>query len=95
MTSYNLMWDNATNGTVWYNVIGYSPSSLALTTTLTNNIIGGLTYQFKVRARNVNGWGSFSSILSVKAAQIPGQMQAVTTSIDAPTGGVLVTWLQA
>ena len=74
VTSYTLKWDHATNGAIWYNVIGDSPSSLALTTTLTNNIAGGLTYQFKVRARNVNGWGSDSSVLSVKAAQIPGQM---------------------
>lgn len=90
--SYNLQWDEASNGVSWKNVIGFQPSSLALTTILTNGVSGGLTYKFRVRARNVHGWGAFSTETSIKAAQIPDQMSSVTTSIDVPTGGVLISW---
>jgi hypothetical protein len=92
INSYNLQWDQATNGANWTNVIGFSPSSLVLTATLTNGVTGGLTYKFRVRARNVHGWGAFSTVLSIKAAQIPDQMDTVSTSIDGPTGGVFIEW---
>lgn len=92
INSYNLQWDQATNGATWTNVIGFSPSSLVLTATLTNGVTGGLTFRFRVRARNVHGWGAFSSVLSIKAAQIPDQMDPVSTSIDGPTGGVSIEW---
>jgi len=68
IVSYNLQWDKATNGVSFDDVIGFSPSSLALTTVLTNGITGGYTYQFRVRAKNVHGWGPFSTVFSVKAA---------------------------
>lgn len=87
-----MQWDEASNGASWKNLIGFSPSSLALTTVLTNGVSGGLTYKFRVRARNVHGWGSFSTETSIKAAQIPNQMSTVLTSIDVPTGAVLITW---
>lgn len=32
ITSYNLQWDKGTNGATWYNIIGFSPASLQLTT---------------------------------------------------------------
>jgi hypothetical protein len=71
-------------------VIGFSPSSLLLTATLTNDVTGGSIYRFRVRARNVHGWGPFSTEKSIKAAQIPDQMATVSTSIDGPTGGVTI-----
>jgi len=92
ITSYNLQWDQATNGANWTNVIGFTPSSLVLTAKLTNGVTGGLTYGFRVRARNVHGWGAFSSVLYIKAAQIPDQMDTVSTSIDGLTGGVFIAW---
>jgi hypothetical protein len=93
VTSYNLQWDEASNGATWKNLLGFSPSSLVLTATLTNGVSGGLTYKFRVRAQNVNGWGAFSTETSIKAAQMPNQMDSVTTSIDVPTGGVLIAWI--
>ena len=44
VTSYNLQWDKATNGVDWFNLIGYSPSQLELSTTVTSDVIGGNTY---------------------------------------------------
>lgn len=42
----------------------------------------------------MHGWGPFSTTTSIKAAQIPAQMQTVTTSIDISTGGVIIQWQQ-
>jgi hypothetical protein len=93
ITSYNLVWDKATGGTTWYNVLGYEPASLSTSVTLSTDIIAGTTYQFKVRASNVHGWAtSFSTITSIKAAQKPSTPDTVTTVIDSTSGGVQITW---
>lgn len=90
--SYNLLWDAGTSGTTWTSVIGYSPVSTAVTTTISTGIVSGSSYQFKVRASNIFGWGSNSTITTIKAAKVPAQMTAPTTSIDSTTGGVKISW---
>lgn len=73
----------------WYDVIGFSPSSLDLKTVITSEVVGGQTYLLKVRARNVHGWATeFSPAVAIKAAQIPDQMQEVVTSFEVETGSV-------
>jgi len=69
--SYNLQWDNNTNGSNWYDLIGASPDSVALTYTKSTGISAGTTYKFKVRARNVHGWGVFSDAVSISATGVP------------------------
>jgi hypothetical protein len=44
--SYHLQYDNASNGATWYDVIGFNPTSLFLTTAQTADIEGGLTYNY-------------------------------------------------
>jgi hypothetical protein len=48
--SYHLQYDLASNGVTWYDVIGFNPTSLYLTTAQTAEIQGGLTYNYRVRA---------------------------------------------
>lgn len=91
ITSYHLQYDDGTSGVTWTDLVGLSPSSTATTYTLTG-ITAGTTYQFKVRASNIFGWGDYSSTHSILAAVAPSQMVAVTTSIDATTGGVMISW---
>jgi len=43
------------------------------------NIIPGLTYRFRVKARNVVGFSSLSSELAIIAAVVPGAPLTVTT----------------
>src|SRR5690242_3797157 len=74
ITSYNLQWDAGTSGTTWTDLIGNSPSSTALSYSVTTGITAGSSYQFKVRARNVFGWGSFSPVTTIKAAAKPSQV---------------------
>ena len=61
---------------------------------MTQNIVGGVTYNFRVRAQNIHGLGAFSTVFGIKAAQIPDVMQALTTVIDATSGGLLFSWVK-
>jgi len=66
------------------------PTSTLLSFTLTSDIYPGKTYGFKIRAANIHGWGTFGTVLNIKAAGIPSQMSAPVTSIDATTGHVRI-----
>ena len=52
--------------------------------TTTVSLIQGHLYSFKVQSRNSVGYGEFSSILTVLAAQLPNQPSSPATSIDGP-----------
>ena len=71
ITSYNLQWDSGTSGATWTDLIGNSVPSTATTFTV-SSVTAGQAYQFRVRAKNMWGWGDFSSITTVNAAGIPG-----------------------
>ena len=90
--TYNLQWDSGTSGFLWSDLSGISPLSTALTYTRTTGVSAGSIYNFKVRAKNIHGWGPFSPVGTIKAASSPAQMSAVTTSIDTSTGGVKISW---
>lgn len=92
ISSYNLQWDSGTSGSTWTDVVGISPAYTSTSIILSTGITAGTSYQFKVRAQNVLGWGGISPATTIKAATIPSQMVAVTTSIDSSTGGVKITW---
>jgi hypothetical protein len=65
--SYNLYWDNA-SGTTVYELVDSLVTSFTVT-----GLTGGLNYSFKVRARNVYGYGQqFSTELLVQASDLPG-----------------------
>lgn len=84
ITGYNLYWDNGT-GSSTISLI----ESLATSRTV-SGLNGGTTYKFKVRAKNINGYGSFSSELSVVASQSPGTMSAVVVTRE--TTNIKITW---
>jgi hypothetical protein len=71
ITSYNLQYDSGSAGYVWTNVLGIIPQFTGLTTVLSSNIVKGTTYQFRIRASNIHGWGPFSNVVSIKTATIP------------------------
>eukprot|EP00347_Sterkiella_histriomuscorum_P011727 403371340 len=95
ITSYNLQWDAGSNGLNWFSISGLSPANTALTYILTSSLTIGQSYQFKVRARNIHGWGIFSDIKTIQAASAPSQILSVSTQIDPATGGIKVSWLPA
>lgn len=63
--SYQVYWDNG-SGTLTLNIQD------ALQTTLSvDGLTGGTTYRFKVRARNIYGYGPWSTQLAVLASDLP------------------------
>jgi hypothetical protein len=90
--SYNLQWDQGTNGITWYNLVGSSTDSTATQYTATSSVVAGTYYRFRIRAKNKWGWGSFSSVTIVQASYIPDQVTSVSTSISSSTGDLVISW---
>jgi hypothetical protein len=55
-------------------------------------LTGGVTYLYKVRAKNLHGDGPYSSDLAALAAQVPDAPAAPTTTQIAT--GVQVSWTE-
>ena len=91
--SYNLQWDRGSEGKTWYNLLGYDTDLLVTSYETVNQLTKGKFYRFKVRSKNYFGWSAFSDILYVKTATWPEIGTAVSTTIDAATGGIIVNWL--
>ena len=86
MTSYNVYWDN-----------GGGTTSIALldslvTTLSVPGLTGGVTYRFKVRAKNRYGAGAFSTELAVLASDRPDAVAIPSVSIGAAATNVVITW---
>jgi len=59
---------------------------------LLSDVEPGTFYQFKVRAKNIHGWGEWSEFVSIRAADAPDKPPTVRTTIDEATGGIWITW---
>ena len=94
VTSYSMEWDVGSNGLTWVREIGYLSNSLLTSFTVTDNILIGHAYQFRLRAKNIWGWGAYSEVVIIKAARIPEQMTAPATSVDSETGDFVISWTQ-
>lgn len=79
---------------MWYDLIGVTPFTTNLDFTVTQFVVSGRLYRFRLRARNIYGWGAFSTYSEVKAATTPNTMIAPTTSIDSTSGNVIISWTQ-
>ena len=90
--SYEVQWDEGTNGVTLTSLAGLSSNFIGGEYQATASVVAGYTYQIKVRARNFWGWGEFSSIISIKASTVPNQVDMPTTSIEAATGGIMIKW---
>lgn len=58
---------------IWSDLRGGPSLSASLLTsyTSTTNVVGGQSYKFRVRAQNAQGYGAYSNIITIKAAQVP------------------------
>jgi hypothetical protein len=61
---------------------GESVDSLGLQYTLTSGVVAGESYSFRLRAKNVHGWGAYSMVESTVPMNTPAQMSAASTEID-------------
>ena len=80
--SYHLQWDSGSSGATFTDLVGYPSNSLVLTYLVSSGVSSGNTYQFRVRAKNLYGWGAYSTVLSLKASSVPDQPSAVSTAKD-------------
>lgn len=62
-------------------MVGEDTDYLLTTFTLTDNIVEGNDYNFKVRSKNIYGWGDYSSLTTIKASAVPAEPAILTTSI--------------
>ncbi len=69
------MWDNAL-GSVTIELLDELVTEKSLA-----GLDGGLFYQFKVRAKNIYGYGEYSDIQTIEASDVPDVMAILDTSI--------------
>lgn len=89
--SYNIQY-SAHNANSWTDLQGEDGSfDTSLTATFTvPGPQAGNEFDFQVRAHNVHGWGPFSSIFTIKAADKPEATTAPTTAVV--NQDVTITW---
>ena len=68
ITGYDLWRDDGNNGD-FFRI--YSVDNVLALQYLDFNVVRGRTYRYKYRARNVNGWGEFSSSSYLYASDVP------------------------
>ena len=90
--SYHLQYDNGTAATNWFDVVGLAPDSLATGILVSSHLESGTVYGFRVRARNIFGWGLPSLVTQIKAAREPGTPLAPVTTIDPIHGDLAIDW---
>jgi len=88
--SYGLQWDDGTGGVVWSDIDGYLVNKVATRFTV-SGVTPGQVYQFRLQAKNIYGWGSYSLNKQIAAAGIPEQMSIpITASLST---NILVSWI--
>ena len=89
--AYSLYWDEGDSAKTEADV---ELVDAAVTTfTVTEKVVGGKTYRFRVRARNIYGDGPFSTVTIVVPDDAPGKtdIPTVALSVAAPTE-VEISW---
>ena len=85
---YTIMWDQGT-GTYIQAAVGVTTTSYTKT-----GLTAGTTYNFKVKARNVIGFGSLTSAFTIVAAVVPDVPTTLTRdNINTTKTQVAFTWL--
>lgn len=90
--SYNIQWDLGYGTGVYENLVGYASDYSTTAYTVTSGVSAGIVFSFRVRAKNMWGWGDYSDVLVVTPSAAPDQMGAVVTGRSAATGAVLLVW---
>lgn len=89
ITSYHIEIDDG-NGGDFRELQGLTLDSLALTGMLDVNVLSGVYYRFKYRAKNEIGYGPFSDITYILTASIPEVPEIISTTIVGSE--VIISW---
>lgn len=71
VTSYSLEYDAGTNGQSFQALVGYLSDYLGQSYSVTEHITRGENFQFRLRAKNMWGWGVYSEVITILAARRP------------------------
>jgi hypothetical protein len=85
--SYQVYWDNGDDAAADLDIL--LEDDLVLSRTV-YNLQQGKDYRFKVRARNIYGYGDYSDVATIRASDVPDAMDIVNT-IQVGTE-ILVVW---
>lgn len=88
--SYNLQWDQAIGE--WTDLVGNPDLATATSFIVTSKISAGYFYNFRVRAKNIYGFGVFSSVYNFKASQEPQQIPSESISTQDFGTEVEISW---
>lgn len=88
--SYNAQYAAAGSGS-WIELVGQDG---AFAVTLSYNFTtasAGSSYDFRVRAHNVHGWGLWSDTTTIQAANVPSKPNQATTAFS--DASVRISWV--
>lgn len=57
---------------------------------ITTDVVAGMTYFVRVRARNFWGWSEYSDLLEIKASTWPSKVNTPLTVLDESSGDILL-----
>jgi len=77
--SYSLEWDSGSSGAGFSALVGLTGDNLNRVQMATG-LTAGASYQFRYRVRNQYGWGPYSAVLTVVAADPPSTPSQPTTT---------------
>jgi len=89
--SYHLQFDQGTGNEDWADLVGFPVDSLVTTYTVTGGIVKGTAYRFRLRSKNIYGFGDYSSLATVFSSDVPEMPAPVTTEISGVD--VVITWV--
>ena len=92
MISYSLEYDAGTGEDTWETLIGYLSHNTGLSMVVTDKIDRGVMYKFRLRAKNIWGWGVYSQETSILAARVPLKPTDLVASIVESTGAFRLDW---
>ena len=84
VTAYDLWWDNGL-GTPDYDLTSGLINSYTVT-----GLVADSNYIFTVRAKNIYGYGPFSSSITIRTSTVPHAMSPITTTQNGTS--IIVTW---
>lgn len=96
ITSYNLEWHAGGPDPLaaWLDLAGELSDYPGTSYITTTGIVAGATASFRLRAKNIWGWGALSTEAVVVASRAPAQPPAAVTSLNPSTGALLIDWTE-